>query len=70
MGRSVENLPARENHYSPKTEKNWRYLSSDLNVSKFHQKFDLYHEYEKVVSYEFFLNYFKKSQLRIWFPKK
>ncbi len=66
----IENLPARESHYSPKTEKNRKYLSSDLNVSKLHQKFiDLYHEYEKVVSYEFFKNYFKKFNLGFGFPR-
>jgi hypothetical protein len=30
----IENLPACESHYSPKTERNKKYLSSDLNISK------------------------------------
>jgi len=51
----IDNLPARESHYPPKSGKNRKYLSSDMNVAKLHRKLiDLYNEYEKVVSYEFF----------------
>ncbi len=66
----IDNLPARESHYSPKSEKNRKYLSSDMNVAKLYRKFiDLYNEYEKVVSYEFFLHYFKKSNIGFGFPR-
>jgi hypothetical protein len=66
----IDNLPARESHYSPKSEKNRKYLSSDMNVAKLYRKFiDLYNEYEKVVSYGFFLHYFKKSSIGFGFPR-
>jgi hypothetical protein len=41
-----------------------------MNVAKLHRKFiDLYNEYEKVVAYEFFLHYFKKSYISFGFPR-
>ena len=60
----ISDLPARESHYSGKTLRNRKYLSSGLNVSKLHKNFlKLYSEYEKVVSYEFFNHYFKKFNI-------
>ncbi len=52
----ITNLPSRESHYSPKSDRNRKYLSSDLNISKLYENFiTLFSEYEKVVSYDFFL---------------
>jgi hypothetical protein len=52
----ITNLPSRESHYSPKSDRNRKHLSSDLNISKLYENFiTLFSEYEKVVSYDFFL---------------
>ena len=66
----INDLPARDSHYSQKTVSNIKYLTSDLNISKIHNNFlILFPEYETVVSYQFFKNYFKKSNIRFGFPR-
>lgn len=51
----MDNLPARESHYSAKTNRSKKYLPSDLNISKLHKNFlSLFSEYDGVVSYDFF----------------
>ncbi len=66
----IKDLPARESHYSPKTQGNRKYLSSDLNISKLHRNFiSLYIEYENIVSYDFFHHYFKKFNIGFGFPR-
>jgi hypothetical protein len=66
----IDNLPARESHYSPKTEKTKKYLNSDLNISKLYNNFiSIYPEYDKVVSYDFFKYHFKKFNIGFGFPR-
>ncbi len=57
----IDNLPARESHYLPKSEKNRKYIPSDMNVVKLHRKFiDLYNEYEKVFHMNFFWGCYRR----------
>ncbi len=57
-----KNLSSRESHYSPKTERNRKYLSSDLNKSKRFKNFiELFSEYKGLISYDFFHHYFKSK---------
>jgi hypothetical protein len=66
----IRNLPSRESHYSPKTERNRKYLSSDLNISKLFKNFiELFSEYKGLISYDFFHNYFKKQNIGFGFPR-
>jgi hypothetical protein len=66
----INSLPARESHYSPKTESNRKYLNSDLNKTKLHQSFiSLFPEYERVVSFDLFNYNFKKFNIGFGFPR-
>jgi hypothetical protein len=64
----ITNLPSRESHYSPKTERNRKYLSSDLNISKLFKNFiELFSEYKGLISCGVFHHYFKKQNISFIF---
>lgn len=64
------NLPARESHYSLTLKSDKKYLSSELNLSILFRNFlSLFPEYDGVISYVFFANYFKKSNISFGFPR-